>query len=256
MSNCIKVIIVEDEEPALRELKFLLEEIGDVEISGCASNGIDALKLIEEQDPDAVFLDIQIPDMDGISVAENMRKKGLSSMIIFATAYDEYAIKAFELNSIDYILKPYNEERIRKTIERIKDSSCRRQDILGRIDRLLKSYDHNNENKIHFSKIPCEYREKTVFVEKDDIIFFTTDSDLIYAKTANKKYITHYTLSELESKGNFIRVHRSYLVNINKIKEIFSWFHGTYKIVMQDDEKTEIPVSRNHIKKLKNELGL
>lgn len=254
MSSKIRVVIVEDEEPALRELKFLLEETGDVEISACVSDGIHALKIIEEQNPDAVFLDIQIPDMDGICVAENLRANGCKSMIIFATAYDEYAIKAFELNAVDYILKPYNDERIHKTIDRIKSRIDSKDDVLKRIDKLLQSYSDVNKNE--FTKIPCEYHEKIIFIDKDDVVFFATEGDLVYVNTASKKYLTHHTLSELEGKGNFIRVHRSYLVNLNKIKELYSWFHGTYKIVMQDEDKSEIPVSRNNIKKLKNTLGL
>lgn len=256
MNNIIKCIIVEDEEPAYKELKFLLEQTGKVEVIDYAYDGVSALEKIENENPDVVFLDIQIPGMNGIDLANKLKEDGNDCFIVFVTAYDEHAVKAFEMNVTDYILKPYSEERIQVTVDRLEERMDVKSDIVEKINRMLSTFQGGISLKKEFSKIPCEQYGRVILIDVNDIIFCFIEDDQTFVKTINKKYLTNYTLHELESRGNFFRVHRSYLVNLNKIKELFPWFHGTYKIVMMDDEKTEIPVSRNNVKKLKDMLGL
>lgn len=256
MENKIRAIIVEDEEPAQKELKFMLEQTGRVEVIDCASNGIMALKKIKEEYPDVVFIDIQIPGMNGIEVANNIKNTECDSHVVFVTAYDKHAIEAFEMNAVDYVLKPYSEERINMTVDRIEDRLEIKSEIIEKINKLLSTVGPLKHNKREFTKIPCDHYGRVVFVDEKDIIFCFIENEQTFVKTSNKKYLTNFTLHELESKGNFFRVHRSYLVNLNKIKELYPWFHGTYKIIMLDDDKTEIPVSRNNVKKLKDILGI
>ena len=256
MGDKIKIIIVEDEEPAYKELKFILEQTGKVEIVDYASDGITAFEKIREQNPEAVFMDIQIPGMNGVSVASKLRETSNDCMIVFATAYDEHAVKAFEMNATDYILKPYNEERVISAVDRIEERLDPKADIIGKINKMISSINNVSHSKRDFYKIPCEQYGRVILIDENDIIFCYIENEQTFIKTLNKKYLTNYTLHVLEDKGNYVRVHRSYLININRIKELYPWFHGTYKIIMQDDEKTEIPVSRNNVKKLKDILGL
>lgn len=256
MDNRIKAIIVEDEEPACKELKFLLEQTGKIEVIDTISDGITALKNIGEHNPDVVFMDIQIPGMNGVEVANNIKNMDNDCMIVFVTAYDEHAIQAFELNAIDYVLKPYSEDRINITVSRIEDKFEIKSDIIEKINRLLSSLGDIKREKREFTKIPCDQYGRVILVDEKDVVFCFIDDEQTYVKTGNKRYLTNYTLHELENKGDFFRVHRSYLVNLNKIKELYPWFHGTYKIIMQDDDKTEIPVSRNNVKRLKDILGI
>lgn len=256
MENKIRVIIVEDEEPACKELKFILEQTGKVEVIECISDGITAYNKICEFNPDAVFMDIQIPGINGMDVANKLNTTGIHSIIVFVTAYDEHAIKAFEMNAVDYVLKPYSEERIYRTVDRIEDRLDIKSDIIDRINALLSSVADFKGVKREFNKIPCEQFGRVILVDEHDIVFCFIENEQTFVKTLNKKHLTSFTLHELESKGGFFRVHRSYLVNLNKIKELYPWFHGTYKIVMTDDDKTEIPVSRNNVKKLKDILGI
>lgn len=256
MENKIKVIIVEDEEPAYKELKFILEQTEKVEIIGYASDGITAYELINNQSPDAIFMDIQIPGMNGMDIISKLRDTGNNCAVVFITAYDEYAIKAFEMKATDYILKPYSEERINATVDRIEERLELKTDIIEKINKILSTINHASVNKREFNKIPCDQYGRVILIDENDIAFCYIENEQTFVRTPSKRYLTNYTLHELEGKGNFFRVHRSYIVNLNKIKELFPWFHGTYKIIMLDDEKTEIPVSRNNVKKLKDILGL
>lgn len=256
MENKIRAMIVEDEEPASKELRFILEQTGKINVIGCVSDGITALKKVGEQLPDVVFMDIQIPGMNGMEVANKIKYTQNDCMVVFVTAYDEHAIKAFEMNAVDYILKPYSEDRINKTVNRLEERLEIKSDIIEKINHLLSKVGSLRNDKKDFNKIPCDQYGRVVLIDENDIVFCFIEDEQTYVKTANKKYLTNYTLHELENKGDFFRVHRSYLVNLNKIKELYPWFHGTYKIIMLDDDKTEIPVSRNNVKKLKDMLGI
>lgn len=249
-------VIVEDEIPAAEELKYLLSQYKYIHVKKVAYDGKDGLEAIKDVHPDVVFMDINMPLQNGIELAKQVKNFDNSIDIIFVTAYEEHAIEAFEVNALDYILKPFDEKRINKTIERLVS----KRKIISTEERLP---DIINEiiNKIDkgeklVKKIPCERRGKIILVDLKDVYFCYIEGEKTYVKTKDESFLVGCTLHQIEEKTNFFRAHRSYIVNIDNIKELYSWFNGTYKLVMNDMEKSEVPISRNNVKKLKELLGI
>ncbi|MCX7695528.1 MAG: LytTR family DNA-binding domain-containing protein [Caloramator sp.] len=240
----IECLIVEDEVPAIEELKFNISRYNDFIIKGCATNYFDAIDKIENDNFDVVFLDINIPGGSGIELGKIIKKKNNKTDIVFITAYDEYAIKAFEYNALDYILKPLDEKRFDETVNRIRDSFNRKNNdiynINEKIEEIMKKVLKEKEKTI-----PCEVNGKIVLLNIEDIIYFFIEQDKTIIKTFNNRYETKFTLNELEEMTGFLRTHRSFLVNPVKVKEIHPWFNGTYKMIMKDKDNSEIPVSRS-----------
>lgn len=250
--DILRCIIVEDELPAAEELKFIISQYDFIHVEGMAYDGEGGLTLIKEKRPDAVFLDINMPLQNGIKLAEKINGFDNSIKIIFVTAYEEYAVKAFEVEALDYILKPFDEKRISVTIDRLVNkykSEKNKEDVLPNIiNQIIDKIDR--EEKL-VKRIPCERKGKIVLVDVKDIYFCFIENEKTYVKTKDEQYLVGYTLHQIEEKTEFFRAHRSYLVNMDNIKEMYSWFNGTYKLVMNDNKKTEIPISRNNVKKLK-----
>jgi two-component system LytT family response regulator/two-component system response regulator LytT len=241
-------IIVDDEQLACDELSFLLKQFPDIEVIGTGSNGLEALRLIEKLEPDVAFLDVQMPGLDGLGVIRKAREMGLPlPHFILATAYDQYAIQAFRLEAMDYLLKPVDKERLLETVERVRRVFQEKQkpevaEVPQRIKLLVKS---GNRNFI---------------VDAQDVVYATIDSGLItMVATSVEGHSNYHTLEELQSALDpevFWRVHRSYLVNIHRIKEVIPWFKSSYQIRMDDKKQTEIPVSRVQTKRLRALLKL
>ncbi|PJI06696.1 MULTISPECIES: LytR/AlgR family response regulator transcription factor [Clostridium] len=257
--NSIKCILIEDELPAMDELKFILEKYNEIEIVGTAENSNDGIDIIKCLKPEAVFLDINIPTCNGINLAKKIKDVNSKIAVIFVTAYDKYAVDAFEIMALDYILKPFDDKRIDKTVQRLKKyidiSRENNISVESRISELIKELKNAKVVNI-INKIPCENNGKIILVDAEDIYFCYIESEKTYIKLYDKIYVTSNNLSEIEEKTGFFRAHRSYVVNINKILEIYSWFNGTYKLVMKDPEKSEIPVSRGNVKKLKEIINI
>lgn len=252
--NCI---IVEDEIPAAEELNYIIGKYKNMRIVKICYDGKSAIEAIKKEKPDVVFLDINIPERNGTEVAEIIKKFDASIDIIFVTAYEKYALKAFELYALDYILKPFDEKRINTTIDRI--ISKRRETIKDddKIPYMLnRIIDEIGRDKKLLKKIPCESNGKTILVDVRDIFYCYIEGDKTYVKTKNEKYVVTYNLCQIEDRTGFFRCHRSYLVNMDNVKEFFSWFNGTYKLVMNDVQKSEVPISRNNVKKLKEYFNL
>jgi len=239
----LRAIIVDDETPAREELRFLISSYPQIKLVGEASSGKEAIRLAESLFPDVIFLDIKMWDLNGFETARGIFEKGVNPFIIFATAYDEYAVKAFEINAVDYILKPITKERLDKTISRLVD--------------LFKS----NENQIEIQKL-IEYIETIgkaqnikIPIWKNDRICLLNPSDISYFEAVEKGskvmarqgiFETHYCLTELEDKlkdYNFFRTHKSFLVNLDKVIEIIPWFNGTYILLLEDYEKKRCPLA-------------
>jgi len=241
-------IIVDDEQLACDELSFLLKQFPDIEVIGTGSNGLEALRLIEKLEPDVAFLDVQMPGLDGLGVIRKAREMGLPlPHFILATAYDQYAIQAFRLEAMDYLLKPVDKERLLETVERVRRAFQEKQksevaEVPQRIKLLVKS---GNRNFI---------------VDAQDVVYATIDNGLItMVATSVEGQSNYHTLEELQSALDpevFWRVHRSYLVNIHRIKEVIPWFKSSYQIRMDDKKQTEIPVSRVQTKRLRTLLKL
>lgn len=255
--NKMRCIIVEDEIPAAEELSYIISKHDSIEIEGIAHDGENGMKLIRDKKPDAVFMDINMPLQNGIKLATKVKELDSSIEIIFVTAYEEYAIKAFEVNALDYILKPFDEKRISITISRLeakwKSKKKDSEELPNIINEIINKID--KEEKL-VKKIPCERNGKIILVDTKDIYFCYIEDEKTYIKTKDDSFLVGYTLYQIEEKTNFFRAHRSYLVNMDNIKELYSWFNGTYKLVMNDLQKTEVPISRNNVKKLKELLGI
>ncbi|SHF11989.1 two component transcriptional regulator, LytTR family [Thermoanaerobacter uzonensis DSM 18761] len=248
----LKALIIDDEPPARDELKYLLSEYEDIEIVGEADNGLAALKLIEELKPEVVFLDINIPKINGSDVAKHISSVGKLPYVVFVTAYDIHAIEAFEIGALDYLLKPISQHRLYKTLEKIrtfyKDTDWKQQ--------YNPSLELENKK---IEKLAVEKKGRIKLIDLDEIIFAEAYEGDVMVKTKNDNFIYKGTIKSLEEKlkeNAFFRIQKSYIVNLNKIIEILPWFKGTYWVVMDDNKKTQIPVGKSQIKELKLLLGL
>lgn len=250
-------VIVEDEAPVADELKYLLSNYDFISIKGMACTGEQGLDLISELQPDVVFMDINMPGISGMDLAAALRKTNSKAVIIFVTAYENHAVKAFELEALDYVLKPFDDVRIHKTMNRIithfEKSSTEENKIESKLQELMDKL-HSEESKL--KKLPCENYGRTIFIDVNNICFCHSENDKTFVKTKDKEYNTIYNLSEIAEKTRLIRIHRSFVINVDSIQEFYPMFNYSYKVVMNDNNNTEIPVSRNKLKDLKNLLGL
>lgn len=246
----ISAILVDDEKLACDELSFQLQRFPDVEIIATASNGLEAVKLIEDLEPDLVFLDVQMPGLDGMGVIRALREKDIPlPHIVMATAFDQYAVEAFRLEALDYLLKPIEAERLEATIERARRILGERAESAPVIKPALQR-----------TKLLVRSAQRNFVVDAQDIVYATIDDGLITVVAAQLEGHSNYrTLEELQSNLDpevFWRVHRSYLVNLNRIKEVIPWFKSSFQLRMDDKKQTEIPVSRAQAKRLRALLKL
>lgn len=252
----IRCFIVEDELPAVEELKYLLDKYKNIEVIDVANNMQEALEKFDNNDFDVVFLDVNIPGGSGVELCKTIKSKYKDIEIIFITAYEDYALNAFDYNALDYVLKPIDEQRFDVAIKRIEERILNKQNRTSvydekTIEKTIKKIFHQRE-----IKIPCEQNEKIILLDLEDIFYFSIEEDKTIVKTNNNKLETKFTLNELEEMTNFLRTHRSFLVNPSKVKEIHPWFNGTYKFIMKDSEKSEVPVSRSKGKLIKEFYNL
>ncbi|ENQ3106839.1 LytTR family transcriptional regulator DNA-binding domain-containing protein [Bacillus cereus] len=245
----LRILVVDDEMLARDELKYLLYRTKEVDIIDEADSVEEALEKLMESKPDLVFLDIQLSDDNGFEIANILKKMKQPPAIVFATAYDQYAIQAFEVDALDYILKPFDEERIVQTIKKFKK---RKQHEMEE-----KQEVHAPDVSSRMKKLALSIDESIVLVNIEDIVYAGLLDGKVIVKTICDTYATHDTLVILEKRlpqMNFLRVHRSFIVNINHISEIQPWFNSTYNLIMKDDSK--VPVSRTYAKELKKQLHI
>ncbi len=246
----MSVIIADDEQLARDELRFLLEEISDIEVIGAATNGLEALDMIRKLDPAIAFLDIQMPGLDGLGVVRRLRDGGIDPPhIVFSTAFEEHAVEAFRLNAMDYILKPVDRSRLEETVERARRA-------VG--ERLTEPAVAPRPSP--FTKLVLRSGTRNLIVDPQELIYATIDDGVITLVTANAEGQSNYrTLEELQATLDpdlFWRAHRSYLVNVNRIREVTPWFKSTYQLKMDDKKSSEVPVSRIQSRRLREMLNL
>ncbi len=256
----IRCVIVDDEPPAVDELKYILTRIEYVEVVATAGSASEGIAVIEKLKPNVIFLDIHMPRHSGFYVAEKVSRLKPPPLIIFATAYDQYAVQAFEEGALDYILKPFSEKRLQKSVERARKAlSSKRKDVgQENLNRLLNVIEGTAQV---FNRLPVEKKGRVLLKDPADIFFFKAEEKKIQVHTRDDLFFCHtaYTMEDLTKKlefQSFFRPHRSYLVNLIHVREIIPWFAGRYLLKMKNEEATEIPVSRGHVKNLKQRLGL
>ncbi|HLH34968.1 MAG TPA: response regulator [Alloacidobacterium sp.] len=253
-------LIIDDEELAREELKYLLDTT-DVEVLAQGTNGIEAVDLIRTHQPDVVFLDVQMPGLDGFAVLKKLLEHGEGEhlpQIIFATAFDQYAVKAFDVNAIDYLLKPFDKARVLQALERARqrlqeESAAKHGDL--NINSLLKLIEQQQQPQRHSGKIVLQAQSRLLLIDQKDICFASIDEGVITVVTptleGQSKCRTLEELLDLLDPLTFWRAHRSYVVNINHIKEVVPWFKSSYQLRMDDKKQTEIPVSRAQTRRLR-----
>lgn len=249
----ISTLIVDDEQLAREELAFLLKEHPEVQVVGEAGNGIDAIRMIGEYEPDLVFLDVQMPGLDGLSVVRKMVERGgRLPHFIFATAFDQYAVEAFELAAADYVMKPIEKTRLKKSLDRARRLIESSDDTAtGQVEKLLAQLSDIRSP----TKLLVRSGSRMLLVDEAELVYATIEEGVITVVASGIEGMANYrTIEELQSHLDpnlFWRPHRSFLVNINRIKEVIPWFKSSYQLRMNDRNETSIPVSRAQTKRLR-----
>jgi len=253
----LRALLVDNDCPARKDLSHLLQSIEDVQVVDEATNALEALDLIRNLDYSVIFLDIVMPGLDVIDLTRQLQERSDLPIIIFTTAQEEYVL-AFAVNALEYLHKPIHPKRLEEALIKVRKLKGilteQKSNPLPPVKNELLTPPHKP-----LEVIPVEQKDKIIILHQDEIIFIYTDKDKVYIKTQKDSYLTRFTLRELELRLNsnlFFRSHRCYLVNFQRMREIIPYFNGTYTIVVDDNERSQIPVSRTKSRVLKGMLGL
>jgi two-component system LytT family response regulator/two-component system response regulator LytT len=256
----LRTVVVDDERLAREELCFLLGQIPGVDVVAQADDGVAALEVIAEQTPDLVMLDVQMPGLTGFEVARRLLRGGTDSHLVFVTAYDRHAIEAFDVNAVDYLLKPVEAERLAMAVDRVRKRMVPErgsQAAPTELDRVLQLLGERQNRR---DQLAVKVGDRFLLLQTDEVVHASVEDDVITVVTNSLSGTSNYrTLDELQARldpGIFWRVHRSHLVNINKIREIVPWFSRNYILKMKDAKGSEIPVSRSQTRRLREYLRL
>jgi two-component system, LytTR family, response regulator LytT len=281
----ISALIIDDEQLARDELRYLLDQVGGVDVVAQGTNGIEAVDLIEEHRPDLVFLDVQMPGLDGFAVIQRLmdrQKKRASAgldaeplpQIVFATAYDQYAVRAFDVNAVDYLLKPFDRTRVQQAVDRVRSRipaeasngtggrSAPDSPIESQLDALLRLLNRpqGGSRTPQPAKLIVQAQSRLLLIDQAEICYAAIDEGVIRVATqsfeGHSKCRTLEELLELLDPALFWRAHRGFVVNINHIREVVPWFKSSYQLRMNDKKQTEIPVSRAQTKRLRELFNL
>lgn len=259
----INTVIVDDERPARDELAYLLKGFPEVNVVAQGKNGLEALVLIKEHSPDLVFLDVEMPGLNGFGVIKKLVERKLHlPQIVFATAYDHYAVQAFEVNAVDYVLKPFDRARIARAVQRAKKMVEAHASPVERLETLVGQLGAAGPKPraAHPVKLLVKSQSRMILVDAEDVIYASIQDGAITIFARDTEGVSNFrTVEELMAAldpGVFWRPHRSYLVNINHIKEVVPWFKSSYMLKMDDKRASEIPVSRAQTRRLRELLKL
>jgi two-component system LytT family response regulator len=246
----VRILIVDDETPARERLKRLLADIEGVEFIGEAEDGLRAVELIEREQPDLVLLDIQMPGLDGFGVIEAL---GKPPPIVFVTAYDEYAIRAFEVNALDYLLKPFSHERLEQAIRRAQEAQVEERSFTSRLGPLLESLASQGH---YLTRLAVRDRDRIRVLNVDEVDWIGVENERTFVHVRSEAYPIRRTLADLEARldpARFFRAHRSAVVNLDRVKEIVPWFKGSHKLRLTTG--AEVELSRAQARALRKILG-
>lgn len=251
-------MIVEDEKLARDELKFLIEEASDFEVISEAADGKKALEILKKEKIDLLFLDIQIPGQSGIEIARILNQQQNAPYIIFTTAYDEYAVEAFQLSAVDYLLKPISDQRLQEGLEKAKKEIMENKNNFNQqLENLFANLNSSRQKKC-LNKIAVMEKDYYLMLDFKDIYYFSTKDKKVWAHCYKKSYMTQFQLKDLENMlpEQFFRIHKSYIVNLKHIKAVIPWFKGKYQVLMEDYSEHKIPVSRSKVDQINKLLNL
>ncbi len=245
MKNIVRVMIAEDNEDQRKILKYYLRSHPEFKIVAELDNGKKVLKMIEKLYPDVVFLDIDLPGINGIEVVKALQKREYSPLVVFFTSYPQYAVQGFEYDALDYLVKPVTQERLDKTIEKINEKLHESKPLMI-----------SKAKKDHLQYLTIQIDKHSYVVNVNEIIYISVQDGTVFIKLKNNMGTVKYrSIKKLESDLNprqFVRVHRKYLVNVDKIEEIVGWFKNSYRLVMKNTRNTEIQLSRRGAKALRD----
>ena len=250
----IRVLLVDDEPLARSMLREMLQGDPQVDIVGESCNGREALEAIDLHSPDLLFLDVQMPEVGGFQLLSSLAKRPLPH-VIFVTAYDQYAVRAFEVHALDYLLKPFDQERFDVSWRRAKEQIMRERDG-GADQRILALLEELKAGNKYLERLVVKAAGRIYFLETSEIDWIEAEGNYVSVHSAKKAHLLRETISSLESQldpKKFVRIHRSSIVRIDRIHELQPWFHGEYRIILQDG--TQLTLSRNHRDKLQEALG-
>ncbi|MGF1834967.1 LytR/AlgR family response regulator transcription factor [Photobacterium sanguinicancri] len=242
----LKAVIVEDEYLAQEELKYLISQYSNIDVVAVFDDGLNAFKYLQGHTVDVLFLDINVPSIDGMMLAKNLHNTQSAPKMVFTTAYKEHALDAFDIEAIDYLLKPLNVERVQRVLEKLEQQSV----IHNQPDSILAN--------TPTSTLPLQQQNRICIVDIKDIHYAVAKEKITEVYTQNNQYIAPYTISELMLRlpeQAFFRCHRSYCINLNKITQITPGMNSTYVVNVQHSS-TDIPVSRNNIKLFRTKMKL
>jgi len=255
----IRTVIVDDEKPARDELAFLLKSFPEIDLVGQGKNGLEAVQMVKEHAPDLLFLDVHMPGLDGFGVIKKLvDRKMRVPHIVFATAFDQYAVNAFEVNAVDYVLKPFDKARIGKAVTRARKAVEAETPALDKLEALVKNL--GQPRAAAHPKLVVKAQQRMFLLDAKDVVYASIQDGLITLYTRDFEGASNYrTIEELQSALDpdvFWRAHRSYLVNINHIREVVPWFKSSYMLKMNDKKQSEVPVSRAQTRRLRELLKL
>ncbi len=245
----IKALIVDDEAPARSEMRYLLEKLDEVEVLGEAGTADEALKLMSSIPYDIAFVDIDMPGMNGLEMAEKVKDMETQPAIIFTTAYGQFAVKAFEMEAADYLVKPVSEDRLKRAVER----------VVKKVKTPVSGGKQPSSETELFDRIPVTRQSKTILLSPAEIFFVESHGEFTVINSEKGKFVSSLRLKDFEARlspKSFFRSHRSFVVNLDQITEMTALYGGLYMLKMRDPESSEVPVSRRQTKHLKTLLGM
>ena len=250
----IRTLVVDDEPMARERILSLLQQEGDVEVIGQCSDGVQAVSVIQQQSPDLVFLDVQMPGCDGFGVIQNIGADRMPT-VVFVTAYDEYALRAFEVHALDYLLKPFGKDRFQETLKHARESlERRRAGDLGR--RLLALVHDLKPEQQRLDRLVVKSGGRVFFLRTDEIDWIEAAGNYVRLHLGEESHLFRETMNGMESRldsRRFVRIHRSRIVNTERIKELQPWFNGEYVVILRNG--TRLTLSRGYREKLQEQLG-
>jgi two-component system LytT family response regulator len=255
----MKAFLVDDESLAIKRLQRMLAATGRVEIAGTSTDPVEAIEAIVKAKPDVLFLDIEMPGMTGFQMLSKLDPQPL---IVFTTAYDQYALEAFGVNSVDYLLKPIEAAQLTRAldkVDRMRGGVEPRPEIQKLLDRLSTLAAAARGQTAYPDRIASRIGERIELVELARVTHFFAREKLTYAATAAKNYVVDHTIQELEEKFDprkFVRIHRAILLNLDYVHELNTWFAGRMMVRLKDEKHTELTVSRDRVRALKERLGV